>query len=495
MKIETQPREDHQVKLIVEIEQEAMEKFKRQAARKIAHEAKIPGFRPGKAPYDVVRRLYSDQTITNQAVDLMVDEIYPEILEKADIKPGGPGSLDEIVSLAPPTFAFIVPLAPVVDLGDFHAIKQEFAVPTITDADVEENIQRLRTNYATVEPVERPAQEKDLVYLTSSQTITNPSEGQSAELQKEAPMQYIIPDENDEKNEKYPFPGFGRNLVGLSANDEKTISYTYPDDAEDEKLRGKTVDVHVKVESVKEMKLPELTDEFAQTLGDIETVDALYKSIRERFEKNSSEEYEQNYYTQLIDKVRVISQIKYAPQTLNDEIAEVTRLLERDLARQNIDFNTYLKMRQLDKEALIEQEIKPAAVRRLERSLIVDAVGRAEKIQLDSAQLQGLVSQTLSEMQSSGDLKKVQKNLSPDRLVESITYDAAARLMNRQELARLKEIATEEEAIPFVSGEPSESEEEMVESEAEVEASEPVDEPAVNEPTQDVVENPESESE
>ena len=171
---------------IVEIEQEAMEKFKRQAARKIAHEAKIPGFRPGKAPYDVVRRLYSDQTITNQAVDLMVDEIYPEILEKADIKPGGPGSLDEIVSLAPPTFAFIVPLAPVVDLGDFHAIKQEFAVPTITDADVEENIQRLRTNYATVEPVERPAQEKDLVYLTSSQTITNPSEGQSAELQKEA---------------------------------------------------------------------------------------------------------------------------------------------------------------------------------------------------------------------------------------------------------------------------------------------------------------------
>lgn len=495
MKIETQPREDHQVKLIVEIEQEAMEKFKRQAARKIAHEAKIPGFRPGKAPYDVVRRLYSDQTITNQAVDLMVDEIYPEILEKADIKPGGPGSLDEIVSLAPPTFAFIVPLAPVVDLGDFHAIKQEFAVPTITDADVEENIQRLRTNYATVEPVERPAQEKDLVYLTSSQTITNPSEGQSAELQKEAPMQYIIPDENDEKNEKYPFPGFGRNLVGLSANDEKTISYTYPDDAEDEKLRGKTVDVHVKVESVKEMKLPELTDEFAQTLGDIETVDALYKSIRERFEKNSSEEYEQNYYTQLIDKVRVISQIKYAPQTLNDEIAEVTRLLERDLARQNIDFNTYLKMRQLDKEALIEQEIKPAAVRRLERSLIVDAVGRAEKIQLDSAQLQGLVSQTLSEMQSSGDLKKVQKNLSPDRLVESITYDAAARLMNRQVLARLKEIATEEEAIPFVSGEPSESEEEMVESEAEVEASEPVDEPAVNEPTQDVVENPESESE
>jgi trigger factor len=495
LKIETQPREDHQVRLVVEIEQEAMEKFKRQAARKIAHDAKIPGFRPGKAPYDVVRRLYSDQTITNQAIDLLVDEIYPEILEKAEIKPGGPGSLDEIVSLAPPTFAFLVPLAPDVELGDFHGITQEFSMPVVTDVEVEENVQRMRTNYATVEPVERPAEEKDLVYLSSSQTILNPSEGQPTELQKETPMQYIIPTENEEKDEKHPFPGFARQLIGLSANEEKTITYTYPEDASDENLRGKTVEYHVKVDSIKTVRLPDLTDEFAQTLGDIENVDALYKSIKERLETNSSEEYEQNYFTQLIDKVRVISTIKYAPQTLSEEIDEVLRLLERDLARQNIDMATYLKMRQLEKDALIEQEIKPAAIRRLERSLIIDAVGRAEKIQLDPVQLQGIVSQTLSEMQSSGDLKKVQKNLSPERLVESITYDAAARLMNRQVLERLKVIATgqQEEIQTNTSEEPSEPfvDQTVIEDDQ----SAPEIEIASTEPSADTAENTETETE
>ena len=160
MKIETQTRDDHQVRLVVEVEPESMEKFKHQAARKISREAKIPGFRPGKAPYDVIRRIYGDQTITNQAVELMVDEIYPEVIEQSGIKPGGPGSLEEIISMAPPTVAFLIPLEASVELGDFHSIRQEYTPPVVTDEEVEKSIQRLRTNYATVEPADRPARGK-----------------------------------------------------------------------------------------------------------------------------------------------------------------------------------------------------------------------------------------------------------------------------------------------------------------------------------------------
>lgn len=460
MKIETQTREDHQVRLVVEIEPESMEKFKRQAARKIAHEAKIPGFRPGKAPYDVVRRMYGDQTITNQAIDLMVDEIYPEVITQSGIKPGGPGSLDQIVNLNPPTFAFLVPLAPKVEIGDFHSIRQEFTPPEITDSEVEDYIQRLRTNYATVEPAERPAGEKDLVYLTVTQTITNPSEGQNPEISKDSPMQFIIPTEEEEKDEKYPFPGFGRQLIGLSANDEKTLQYTHPDDDSEEALRGKTIDFQVKIQSVKAMKLPDLTDEFAQMLGEYQSVEALRTSLKERMQHNASDEYEQNYFTQLIDKVRVMSTVAYPPQSLNDEISEVTKLLERDLARQNMEMDTYLKMRSLDKDALVEQEIKPAAIRRLERSLVMDEIGRAEKIQLDPQALQGMVTQTLSEMQSSGELKKMQKNATAEQLVDVVTYDAASRMMNRKVLERLKAIATgqaEELPAPEVEAEVSEA--------------------------------------
>ena len=243
----------------------------------------------------------------------------------------------------------------------------------------------------------------------------------------------------------------------------------YPEDAEDEKLRGKTVEYHVKIQSVKSMKLPELTDEFAQTLGEYTTVEALRQSIKERMQTNDSEEYDQNYATQLVDKVRVMSTIKYSPHDLQDEIEEITRQLERDLTRQSMDMETYLKYRKMEKDQLVEDELKPAAIRRLERSLVINEVGKAEKIQLDQQSLQGIVTQTLSQMESSGELKKLRRNLSNERLVDAVMFDTASRMMNNQVLARLKAIATgqaEELPSPPAVGEAAETALATVESEA-----------------------------
>ncbi len=94
LKIEKQLQDDHQVKLIVEVEPERMEANKRRAARKLAERGKIPGFRPGKAPYDVIRLHYGDEAIIEQAVDFLVDEVYPKALEEADVKPAAPGALE-----------------------------------------------------------------------------------------------------------------------------------------------------------------------------------------------------------------------------------------------------------------------------------------------------------------------------------------------------------------------------------------------------------------
>ena len=95
MKIETQPREDHQVNLIVEVDAEQMEIAKHKAARKISERTKIPGFRPGKAPYDVVRRYYGESAITEEAVEVLVDQIYPDVLKEAGVQPAAAGSLGE----------------------------------------------------------------------------------------------------------------------------------------------------------------------------------------------------------------------------------------------------------------------------------------------------------------------------------------------------------------------------------------------------------------
>ena len=118
MNIEKQYQEDHSVKLIVEVDQEKMNLYKRRAATKIASRGNIAGFRPGKAPYEIVLRTYGESAITEQAVDLLIDAEYNNILKEAEINPGAAGTLESVDSLTPPKFTFRVPLAPEVDLGD-----------------------------------------------------------------------------------------------------------------------------------------------------------------------------------------------------------------------------------------------------------------------------------------------------------------------------------------------------------------------------------------
>ncbi|TLM97619.1 hypothetical protein FDZ73_24740, partial [bacterium] len=226
MKIETQPREDHQVKIIAEFDAETKEGFMRRAARKISQETKIPGFRPGKAPYDIVRRMYGDGAIEQQAVELLIDDQYSKVLDEAGVKPGAPGSLDEVISTEPLKLSFIVPLAPEVALGDYNAIRQNYEAPAVSDDQVTEYLHRLQTSYATAEPVERAAEKGDLVYYMLSGHLADPAEGEDAEVIKDGPAQTVI-GEDTVSDKDWPFVGFSEELVGLSANDTKDIQHTY----------------------------------------------------------------------------------------------------------------------------------------------------------------------------------------------------------------------------------------------------------------------------
>src|ERR1043165_7315421 len=126
LKIDKTIEENHEVKLVVEVDPEKMDEYKRRAARKISEGGKIAGFRPGKAPYEMVVRNYGEQAVLEQAIDFFVDAEYSNILKEADVEPGAEGSLESIDSLEPPKLTFRVPLAPEVDLGDYHSIRMPY---------------------------------------------------------------------------------------------------------------------------------------------------------------------------------------------------------------------------------------------------------------------------------------------------------------------------------------------------------------------------------
>jgi trigger factor len=223
------------------------------------------------------------------------------------------------------------------------------------------------------------------------------------------------------------------------------------------------------------MELPELNDAFAQTLGEFENVDALRDSVRKSLEANAKEEYDNSYYSKLIDQIREQSKIQYPPQALEEEQNEVLKSIERDLARQNLDLDTYLKVRKLDRDAFTEQEVKPAAIRRLERALLLDEMAHAEKIQLNDKEFERAFTQTMAELQQAEDFDQMRKKISSERMANAIAMEAASRVMNQQVFDRIKRIAnneTIEETEEITEVTPSEEEAVPEESESTPESTE-----------------------
>ena len=441
MKIETQLRDDHQMKVVAEFEAETLEKYKRQAARKISQRAKIPGFRPGKAPYEVILRFYGDEAIIDEAKGLLVDEAYPKILDEAKIDPAAPGTLEEITVGDPIKASFLIPLEPTVEIGDYLTLRKKYSLKSLPEKKVDEFIARMQKNYATAEPVDHPAQDGDLVAIKLDAALTSPVGDEKAEVLKESPLQLVIGENNPEDND-FPYPGFADNLKGLAEKGEKTFKYNYPEDSKYDRLRGKEVEFHVVVESVKALHLPELNDEFAQSLGEFENVAKLREMVRTQLETQEKNDYEKTYFDELIDKLVKGAKVSFAPQTLEHEMEHVVESIQQDLGQQRMELETYLKTLKKEKEAWMEEEVKPAARRRLERSLVLDELARLEKIQVKNEELQEEFKSVISEMQYNTDAKQLQKQLKSERVANAIAMEAASRLLNRHVLDRLKDIAT-----------------------------------------------------
>ena len=286
MKIEKTFTDDHQVRVRAEFEQEILEGFKRKGARKIAKNTRIPGFRPGKAPYSVVVNHIGEAAILEEALDLMLNDVYPKVLEQENIEPYAPGNLEEVPSQEPPIFEFLIPLYPETELGDVDSLKKAYEPPVITDEEVEDSITQMRRNYANIIPVEGAAQVGQLVYMTIEAVDENPKDPEEAVLVKSAPQQRLFRP-GRRKGIEWPFKGFARELIGKQAEDQFSIPHTYPDDERHGSFAGKDVRFDINIQSVKELELPEIDQEFLSTIGGFENEAALRQAVREKLEADN----------------------------------------------------------------------------------------------------------------------------------------------------------------------------------------------------------------
>jgi trigger factor len=243
------------------------------------------------------------------------------------------------------------------------------------------------------------------------------------------------------------------------------------------------------MQSVKTLTLPELDDEFANSLGQFENFAELEKTVREQQEINKKQEYEDKYYSDLIAKYAEISTVKFPPFMVEEEIEHMLKSLERDLKQQNLDFDTYLKLLSTDKEKYIEENVRPAAVNRVKSTLIIEQVAQEEKVEVAKEDIDGIINDTVQMLQNMPDQKGKKAKLN-DEMVNNVAYNAISRLYNQRTLERMKALASGEIEIETTEEIVEETSEDATETvvEQEIEATEESVEVSSEDATQTAVE-------
>lgn len=439
MNIEKTIQDNHEAKLVVEFDRDKFEGYKRRAARKISERGKIPGFRPGKAPYEIVVRNYGEEAIVEQAVDFLIDEEYSNILKEAGVEPGAAGTLESIDSLQPPKFTFTVPLAPEVDLGDYLSIRLPYEWSAPDEKEVDAALEDLRQRYATTETVDRPVEVGDYVLVE----VKSETEG----LNRTGFAVWVRQEGSDAE---WPYNGFSGELIGLKAGESKKIQHKLPTDWEAAELQGREVELEVTVKTVRGVILPDLDDDFAKRTGMGETLDALREAMTEDVQERSKAEYDDKYFEELIEKVKAGATIKYHPSLLKDESEHVLEKFANRLSLEGMDLETYVRLRNTTREKLIEEEITPIMQPRLERFLLLDEVIRRERIGVENDAFDLEFSDMLNSLTMQSLVFSKMRGSKQDQqlMIEALAIKSVYNAMRRTAFAILKSIAVGEYKPP-----------------------------------------------
>ena len=464
MNITVKANEQNQVELTVEFEQDLLESHKKRAARKIARQSKIPGFRPGKAPYNVIVRQFGEEVIIDEALESLLNEKYPDILKEATVEPYGPGSLIEITSKEPPIFQLLVPLTPVVELSEYRSIRKDYQFESASDKEVNQVLMNLQVQNAVTEPVtDRVVESGDIVQLSMTQTLLNPPEDQEPVISKDATQSIYVNEEFDHED-VVPYQGFMQELVGMNIGDEKTTTHTFNEVDETDDLFEKEVEFSFTVKAISKADIPPLNDEFAQMVNpEYQTLDALKDSIREQVEGFRTSQFENRYVTDVFDEIVENSTVHYPPELFHDEGHAYLHQLMEQVSREGMEWEAYLKANDTTEHQLIEESREDIELR-IKRALVLEEVARVEELRVDPDELQSKVVETMMQGGFMNYLQQLPKKQADD-ISRRITMDSANQLLNDKLMRRIINIASgkQEEIEKNMLGENTITEEDIME--------------------------------
>lgn len=423
---------ESRVRVDVEVPLKEIDRAMQRAARAMGRDLRLPGFRKGKVPPPVVMRRLGAEAVFDEALRASIGEWYMSALDTADIVPVGEPELDvgEFPGEGQP-FAFSVEIGvrPVAKLGSYRGLEVGRREPDVSDEVVDAELDRMRNAFATLETVERPAENGDHVVIDYVGSIDDePFDGGAGR------------DQLLELGSGRLIPGFEEQLIGVTAGETRAIEVTFPEDYA-EQLAGKQARFDVTVSEVKGKRLPELDDEFATEAAGFDTLVELREDIAERATEAEEHNIEHEYERAVVDAAVAEAEVEVPDRLAHARAHEMLEDTLRALARQGISRESYLQITGSDEEQLAH-DAEPSAVQGLKREAVIAAVVEAEGISPTDEELLEELRENSSE---SGDKpEKLMARLKENGRLERFRAEVASRRAIELIVAEAKPITVEQ---------------------------------------------------
>jgi trigger factor len=415
---------ESRVRVEAEVAPSEVEKRVEQAARSLARNLRVPGFRAGKAPPPLIIKRVGREAVLDEAVRGSLPGWYTAAIDDAHIAPIGEPELDmgELPPEGQPLkFSIEIGVRPKAELGDYKELEVGRRSADVPDQAIDAEIEQLRERSAKLETVDRPAGRGDFVVMDYNGSIdgTPFAGGEGRDQMVELGSGRLV-------------PGFEEQLEGASAGEERTIQITFPDDYPGGDLAGKQAEFAISVKEIKAKELPEVDDDLAIEAG-FDTLDELRADVRERLGERLEAQIEAEFREAALDSAVKAAKVEVPDSLVEARARELWEQMIHQLSHQGIDKQTYLRISGREEDEIVEAG-KEDAEQALRREAVLAAIVEAEGIEPSEEELleavgsaageRGSPKKLLDRLRSTGRLDQLKEDLAQRRALDVVAESA-----------------------------------------------------------------------
>jgi len=380
VKFTTEELGKSEILLTVEVEADQAKKLLSKAAAKISKGIKVPGYRPGKVPFNVMLRRFGQEAVQQEFFEMEGEKLIKQALEEAKIEPA-PAVQMEVKEMTwqPLIFKILVPLPPKIVLGDYREIRLPVTpIKEVAEEDIENILKYQQSQNGVWTPVERAATINDMVSMVVTQ-----KDGDKVLVNNESvDYQLTLVDESTTIDNQVV-----QALLGVSAGDKKTFTVNYPSDHHDHRFAGKEIAISVEVGAVKYQELDPIDDEFAKAVAGKETLAEWKDTLRENLRR--SREYERDKVLGeevLTLAVQEAQSIEWPSRLEEDLLASTIEGSQRELKQLGLTLEDYLRVKNITQEEH-DETLKTDVANQLKKVLVTSELAQLEKIQVYESEI------------------------------------------------------------------------------------------------------------